>query len=187
MFVPHFLTRKKDCRDDSLLGAIVHEFAAAGIRLGPITEYAPELLVGQGQLTQRGPSPGQWKDVHFGWKMAKEMGRLDIGQSVAVRDQAVMAVEAVEGTDRCIRRAGELCPRRRIHGGEGGQAPARTCVSTCPRSACGRWKRCWLPAAACWRSRLAARFFLDAAAVLDFADRHGLVIVAMEDTASAAE
>ena len=56
-----------------------------------------------------GPSAWQWKDIRFGWQIAKEMGRLDIGQSVAVRDQAVMAVEAVEGTDECIRRAGELC------------------------------------------------------------------------------
>ena len=109
MFLPHFWTRKKDCRDDSLLRAIVDEFAAEGIRFAPATDYAPELLVGQGQLTRRGPTAWQQKDIEFGWKMAKEMGRLDIGQSVAVKDQAVLAVEAVEGTDECIRRAGELC------------------------------------------------------------------------------
>ena len=62
-----------------------------------------------GQLTRRGPSAWQQKDIEFGWKIAKEMGRLDIGQSVAVKDQAVLAVEAVEGTDECIRRAGALC------------------------------------------------------------------------------
>jgi DUF1009 family protein len=109
MFTPHFITRKKDCRDDSLLGMIVGEFASEGIRFGPATEYVPELLVGEGQLTDRGPSAWQEKDVRFGWQVAKEMGRLDIGQSVAVKDQAVLAVEAVEGTDACIRRAGGLC------------------------------------------------------------------------------
>ena len=106
---PTSWTRKKDCRDDSLLTAIVEEFAAEGIRFAPATDYAPELLVTEGQLTRRGPTAWQQKDIEFGWKIAKEMGRLDIGQSVAVKDQAVLAVEAVEGTDECIRRAGTLC------------------------------------------------------------------------------
>ena len=124
MFLPHFWTRKKDCRDDTLLMAIVEEFAAEGIRFAPPTDYAPELLVKEGQLTRRGPTAWQQKDIEFGWRIAKAMGRLDIGQSVAVKDQAVLAVEAVEGTDECIRRAGALCPRRRFHGGQSGQAAA---------------------------------------------------------------
>jgi DUF1009 family protein len=107
--IPHFLTRRKDCKDDSLLTMIADEFAADGIRVVPATDYAPHLLVEPGHLTRRCPSPWQWKDIRFGWTMAKEMGRLDVGQSVAVKDQAVLAVEAVEGTDACIRRAGGLC------------------------------------------------------------------------------
>lgn len=109
MFIPHFLTRRKDCRDDALLSAIVDEFAGEGIRFAPATDFAPELLAGCGRLTRRGPSAWQQKDVDFGWQIAKELGRLDIGQSVAVKDQAVLAVEAIEGTDQCIRRAGRLC------------------------------------------------------------------------------
>jgi DUF1009 family protein len=109
MFIPHLLTRRKDCKDDTLLCAIADEFGREGIRFAPATDYAPELLVKQGQLTRRGPSPWQWKDIAFGWAIAKEMGRLDVGQSVAVKNQAVLAVEAVEGTDECIRRAGTLC------------------------------------------------------------------------------
>ena len=50
-------------------------------------------------------------DIRFGWDLAREMGRLDVGQTVVVNDTAVIAVEAIEGTDRCIRRAGELCRR----------------------------------------------------------------------------
>jgi len=107
--IPHFLTRRKDCRDDSLLRMVVHEFAADGIRFHPATDYAPQLLVPEGQLTRRGPSPWQDKDIRFGWTVAKQLGGLDIGQSVAVKDQAVLAVEAIEGTDQCIRRAGALC------------------------------------------------------------------------------
>ncbi len=109
MFVPHFLTRRKDLRDDTLLRTVVDEFASDGIRFGPATDYAPELLVKQGQLTRRPPTPAQWQDIEFGWRIAKELGRLDIGQSVVVKDQAVLALEAIEGTDECIRRAGTLC------------------------------------------------------------------------------
>ena len=76
MFIPHFLTHKKDYKDDTLLGAIVQEFAREGMRFGRPTDYAAELLVSQGQLTRRGPSAWQWKDIRFGWKLAKEMGRL---------------------------------------------------------------------------------------------------------------
>lgn len=108
-FAPHFLLRRKDCKDDTLLGRVVDLFAADGIRFGPATDYAPELLVKQGQLTHRSPSAHEWSDIRFGWQLAKEMGRLDVGQSVAVKSQAVLAVEAIEGTDECIRRAGRLC------------------------------------------------------------------------------
>ncbi len=109
MLLPHLLTRRKDCRDDTLLGVVVEEFASEGIDFVPATDYVPELLARQGRLTRRGPSPWQQKDIDFGWQIAKELGRLDIGQSVAVKDQAVLAVEAIEGTDECIRRAGKLC------------------------------------------------------------------------------
>jgi DUF1009 family protein len=68
------------------------------------------LLPPAGQLTRRSVSAAQQKDIEFGWQLAKAMGRLDVGQSVAVKDRAVLAVEAIEGTDECIRRAGELCP-----------------------------------------------------------------------------
>jgi hypothetical protein len=108
-FYPHFLAMHKDRRDDTLLGAIVEAFGADGITLGPATDYAPELLVKPGCLTDRRPSAAQETDIQFGWRLAKEMGRLDVGQSVAVKDRAALAVEAIEGTDACIQRAGTLC------------------------------------------------------------------------------
>ena len=70
----------------------------------------PELLVSDGRLSGHRLSSSQRKDIEFGWQLATEMGRLDIGQSVAVKGRAIWAVEAVEGTDECIRRAGQLCP-----------------------------------------------------------------------------
>ena len=109
LFLPMFLTRKKDCKDDTLMLAIVEAFAANGITFLPGTDFAPELLVKRQKLTRLGPTSAQWKDVCFGWQLAKEIGRLDIGQSVCVKNQAVLAVEAIEGTDECILRAGSLC------------------------------------------------------------------------------
>ena len=108
-FYPHFIATKKDRKDDTLLGAVVDAFAQDGIRFAPATDYAPELLVKHGCLTERTPTPAQWKDIEFGWELAKEMGRLDVGQTVGVKDRTAMAVEAIEGTDACIRRTGELC------------------------------------------------------------------------------
>jgi DUF1009 family protein len=109
-FFPHMISAK-DRRDDSLLLTAVEIFARGGIRFEPPTNFAPELLVNQGYLTRRTPTAAQLRDIEFGWRMAKELGRLDIGQTVVVKSQAVLAVEAVEGTDECIRRAGQLCPQ----------------------------------------------------------------------------
>ncbi len=100
-----------DKKDDTLLLAVIREFERDDIHFESALNYCPELLVKHGFLTRRKPTPAQWTDIRFGWEMAKEMGRLDIGQSVAVNDSAVIAVEAIEGTDECIRRAGELCRR----------------------------------------------------------------------------
>jgi len=108
-FYPYLLASRRDRKDDTLLTAVVDAFAEDGIRFAPATDFAPELLVKPGQLTGRPLSTTQRRDIRFGWQVAKEMGRLDIGQSVCVKDRAVMAVEAIEGTDLCIRRAGELC------------------------------------------------------------------------------
>jgi DUF1009 family protein len=108
-FWPHAIARRKSFQDDSLLGAIVEAFARGGITMKPATDYVPELLVKLACLTARAPSPAQRLDIEFGWRLAKEMGRLDVGQSVAVKDRSPLAIEAIEGTDECIRRAGALC------------------------------------------------------------------------------
>lgn len=102
---------KQDKKDDTLLLAVIREFERDGFQFDSALDYAPELLVRHGFLTTRKPTAMQWRDIQFGWGLAREMGRLDVGQTVVVNDTAVIAVEAIEGTDRCIRRAGELCPR----------------------------------------------------------------------------
>jgi DUF1009 family protein len=109
-FFPMYYLGKKDRKDDTMLSVVIHEFAKDGITMAPATDFAPELLAPAGVLTRRGPTSTEKQDIEFGWPLAKEMGRLDIGQSVAIKGRAVLSVEAVEGTDACIRRAGELCP-----------------------------------------------------------------------------
>ena len=108
-FWPHFISRRRDNRDDSLLGAIAHAFDGRGVAICPATDFAPELLAEEGVLAGRPLSPRQRADVAFGWRLAKELGRLDIGQTVVVKNRAPLALEAIEGTDECIRRAGRLC------------------------------------------------------------------------------
>lgn len=110
-FYQYFITHQRDNKDDTLLGALADAFSGEGVEFRPATDFAPELLVKPGQLAGRPPSAKQQKDIEFGWDVAKQLGALDIGQSVCVKDRSVIAVEAVEGTDACILRAGDLCKK----------------------------------------------------------------------------
>ena len=72
------------------------------------TELIRKLMPGKGVLTKRQPTTEELQDMEFGFRMAKEIGRMDVGQTVVVKDMAVMALEAIEGTDACILRGGKL-------------------------------------------------------------------------------
>lgn len=98
----------KDRSDDSILLALTRELEKEGISLLNTTDLCTTLLTPEGFLTKNRPTADELKDIAFGWRMAKGIGRLDIGQTVVVKDQAVMAVEAIEGTDRAIKRGGHL-------------------------------------------------------------------------------
>jgi len=98
----------KDRSDDSILQSVAKEIEKEGISLLNIVSFGSRLLTSEGTLTEKGPTEEEWKDIIFGWKIAKEIGRLDIGQTVVVKNQAVMAVEAIEGTDEAIKRGGRL-------------------------------------------------------------------------------
>ena len=95
-------------QDDGLLRAFAGEMEKQGITIRPSTFLLPELLAKRGCWTRRKPTKTEMADVRFGWRIAKEIGRLDIGQSVVVRGGSVMAVEAIDGTDATIRRGGKL-------------------------------------------------------------------------------
>jgi hypothetical protein len=111
VFWPHFIAHKGDRKDDTLLGVLTDAFAQKGVIFQPATDFVPNLLVPPGTVAGKPPTRVQQTDIEFGWSVAKEMGRLDIGQSVCVKARAILAVEAIEGTDLCIERAGQLCPQ----------------------------------------------------------------------------
>ncbi len=98
----------KDWRDDTILEAIALELNSEGLTIEEITGWAPKLMAPLGLLSRRKPTPEQLRDIIFGRKMAQGIGALDIGQTVVVRKTSVIAVEAIEGTDRVIRRSAEL-------------------------------------------------------------------------------
>ena len=108
-FWPHFISRRRDNRDDSLLKAITNAMEAGGVHICPATDFAPELLADSGVLAGRPLSSSEQSDIAFGWRLAKALGQHDIGQTVVVKNRAPLALEAIEGTDECIRRAGRLC------------------------------------------------------------------------------
>ena len=94
--------------DDLLLRRAAAILEEHGFILKSVTDFVPEFLAPAGVLSRRQPTPTEWEDIRFGWWAAKALGRLDIGQGVVVRQKMVAAVEAMEGTDAMILRAGPL-------------------------------------------------------------------------------
>jgi len=103
-----FLARLQTLSDDALLRGLARELEDEGIAVVDSVLFLGSILAPEGLLSDRAPTEEQWRDIRFGFEVAKAVGRFDIGQSVVVRAGMVLAVEAIEGTDAAIRRAGEL-------------------------------------------------------------------------------
>ena len=97
-----------DRKDDTIMMMFVRELAKAGIQAFDQTALIRRLMPHRGVITKREPTAEERKDMEFGFRMAKEIGRLDVGQTAVVKNMAVMALEAIEGTDACILRGGYL-------------------------------------------------------------------------------
>ena len=93
---------------DALIGAVASELASEGIELIDSTHFLKDQLPVVGTLTRRPPDDRERGDIEYGLGVANEIARLDLGQTIVVRDRACVAIEAMEGTDAVIRRAGEL-------------------------------------------------------------------------------
>ncbi|CAN5890609.1 N/A [soil metagenome] len=93
---------------DALIGAVAEELSSEGIELIDSTYFLQDYLPQVGNLTEREPDAREREDIEYGLELAREVARLDLGQTVVVRGRACVAIEAMEGTDATIRRAGEL-------------------------------------------------------------------------------
>ena len=98
----------KNMGDDAILRALAAELESEGITVVRPDALAPTLLGPSGVLSKRPPTPEEWTDIRFGWNAAKAIGALDIGQCVVVKGSAIIAVEAIEGTDAALVRAAGL-------------------------------------------------------------------------------
>ncbi len=175
-----YVRSRSDHRDDSLLLCVIREFEGEGLFCVSALDLCPELLVRPGVLTKRPPTAQEEADILFGWGLAKEMGRFDVGQSVMVRERTVLAVEAIEGTDQAILRAGQLCKR-------GGfvvvkvakpQQDRRFDVPTVGSETVEVMHRAGAQVLAIEAART---IFLDEAETIALADRYGLTITARSD------
>jgi DUF1009 family protein len=171
--------RRRDNRDDSLLLDLIAEFQRDGLRFVSALDYCPELLVRTGVLTRRAPTAFEQRDIAFGWELAREMGRLDVGQSVAVLERSVLAVEAIEGTDQAIARAGQLCRR-------GGfvvvkvAKPQQDMRFDVPTVGCATIETMHQAGGRVLAVESGRTILLDEAETVALADRYGITIVALD-------
>jgi DUF1009 family protein len=114
-YIPDLLTARvwftrlrHDRTPHAMLNAIAETLGERGITLIDSTTYTPDQLATEGVMTQRQPSESQWIDIRAGWEICRQISRMDIGQSIAVLNRDVIAVEALEGTNAMIERAGSL-------------------------------------------------------------------------------
>ncbi len=106
-----FFKKAVRLNDDKVMLMIIEELEQIGVTVLDQTIFIKNLMIPSGVLGKIQPTKEQIDDVHYGYEIAKEIGKLDIGQSVIVKDKMIMAVEAIEGTDKCIVRGCKLAKR----------------------------------------------------------------------------
>jgi UDP-2,3-diacylglucosamine hydrolase len=107
-----FIAKNKKNHDDSILTAFADMLGKEGIEILPSTFLLPELISPEGCWTKRKPNKAENEDITEGWRIAKEIGKLDIGQCLVISNGTVLAVEAVEGTDATILRGGQISSKK---------------------------------------------------------------------------
>ena len=103
-----FIATTSRTHDDTILSSFANLLLKEGIQIKPSTFLLPELISPQGCWTKRSPDTSEKKDIHQGWKLAKEIGKLDIGQCLVISNGTILAVEAIDGTDATIKRGAGL-------------------------------------------------------------------------------
>ena len=176
-----YRTLRHDHRSATLLTTLADDLAKDGLVLIDSTTFIPDSLAVNGVMTKRAPTAEQSSDIAFAWPLLRSVGDLDIGQAIAVRDKDVIAVEAVEGTDAMIDRAGQLCRKKgwtllkTARSGHDMRADVPTIgVSTIERlqAAGGR----------CIALGVGRVILVDRPAVIALADKLGIVVVGVSET-----
>lgn len=98
--------------DDAVMLWIIKQLEQHGVQILPQSAFLQELFLPEKLLSSRMPNEQELRDARYGFEIAKEMGRLDIGQTIVVRSGMIIAVEAIEGTDECLNRAGKLTGKK---------------------------------------------------------------------------
>lgn len=106
-----FFKKAVRLNDDKVMLMIIEELEQIGVTVLDQTVFIKNLMIPSGVLGKVQPTKEQIEDVNYGYEIAKEIGKLDIGQSVVIKDKMIMAVEAIEGTDKCIRRGAKLAKK----------------------------------------------------------------------------
>ena len=102
------MEKLKDKKDYAVLNGINSILAKFGVEVLDSTTYLKDLIPSRGTITSRSPSPEEWADINYGSEVAKQLSGFDIGQTIAVKEKTVIAIEAAEGTDETISRAGTI-------------------------------------------------------------------------------
>lgn len=162
--------------DDSLLRAVAGELESEGMAVVSALDLVPGLAAPEGVLTRKKPSKEQWEDLRYAWPRAKALGRMDIGQALAVRERMVVAVEGLEGTDACIARAGQLAPGcvvLKI------VKPGQDVRFDLPSIGLGTMEAMAAAGVSCLGVEAGKSLFFDRDAALDLAQTAGLVVVGL--------
>lgn len=162
--------------DDSLLRAVAGEMEAEGMAVVSALDLVPGLAAPAGVLSRRKPSREQWEDLRFAWPRARALGRMDIGQALAVRERMVVAVEGLEGTDACLKRAGELAPGCTLLKTV---KPGQDLRFDLPSVGLGTLEAMAAAGVACLGVEAERSLFFDRSAALDLANAAGLVVVGL--------
>lgn len=176
---------RHDRRSHAILRAIAEELDRQGVSLMDSTSPIPNQMSEPGVMTKTKPTRDQMADIEFVWPMLTELLRLDIGQSVAVRDRDVLAVEAVEGTDRMITRVGQICRARGWTMCKGSRAghDRRSDVPTVGRHTLRNLHE---NGGRCLALAAGDVIMIDRGEMIALADRLGIAIVGMSTSRSAA-
>lgn len=175
----HALNQLRQRNDDQLMLGIIDLLAEEGLSVLNQSDFLHDHFIGPGLLTHAQPTEQQWHDCCYGYTLAKQMGRADVGQTVVVHDGMALAIEAIEGTDECLKRAGKWSRKR------GGTVvkvakPNQDQRFDIPTVGLGTLKRMRKEGLTVLATEANRTFFIDPDAMASYANSHGLLIVSTE-------